>query len=125
MKVNFEVHCGEIWSRAALQERLPLLWKICSILRAVRCRTDVNHAGTIVALMLVSNRMTDVGMPEDSITRHYLGNRHETRNQIRMPLRAHTKRSARSCAAQISLIHVVLKGAKQYIGDALSDRNQA
>src|SRR5215469_10436565 len=42
-----------------------------------------------------------------------------------MPLRADPERTAWGCAAQISLVHIVLKGAKEHVGDALRNGNEA
>src|SRR5580704_6403990 len=42
-----------------------------------------------------------------------------------MPLRADPKRTSWGRAAQISFVHIVLKRAKEHIGNALSDRNEA
>src|SRR4029077_9374576 len=41
-----------------------------------------------------------------------------------MPLRAYPERPAWGRAAQISLVHVVLKRAEEHVGDALRDRNE-
>src|ERR1700747_3684066 len=42
-----------------------------------------------------------------------------------MPLRADPERTAWSRAAQISLVHIVLKRAKEHVGDARRDGNKA
>src|SRR5262249_36419880 len=42
-----------------------------------------------------------------------------------MPHRADRERTAWGRAAQISLVYIVLKGAKEHVGDALRNRNKA
>src|SRR5258706_13988243 len=69
--------------------------------------------------------MADVRVPEHGIAGHYLRDRDQTGDEIGMPLRADPERTAWGRAAQISLGDVGLKRAKEHIGNALRDRNEA
>src|SRR5437773_4014666 len=123
-EVDFEVHGGKVGGRTPLEKSLLLFGKICAILRAVWRGADVYNAGVFVARVLVADGMADVRVPEHRVAGHDLWDGDQAGDEIGVPLRADAKRAAWGCAAQIRLIHVVLKRAKEYIGNALRDRNE-
>ena len=67
LEIDFEVHGGEVWGGAALEEGLLLFRKIGAIFRAVWRGTNVDDAGVLGAGVLVGYGMADVGVPEDGV----------------------------------------------------------
>ena len=70
MEVYFEVHGGEVWGGAALEEGLLLFGEIGAIFRAVWRGADVDDAGVLAAGVLVAYGMANVGVPKDGVARH-------------------------------------------------------
>src|SRR5580704_7178156 len=108
-----------------MEEGLFLFRKIGAILRAVWGRADVDDTGVFAAGVLVADGMADVCVPEHCVAGHDLWDGDQAGDEIGMPLRADAERTAGGRAAQISLVHILLKSAKEHVGDALRDGNEA
>ncbi len=113
-------------SGAERPARKASFWRgqVGAVLGAVRRRADIDDAGEFLAVMLVADRMADVGVPPDRVARLDLGDGHHAGHHLRMPFRADAERPAGRGAAEVVLRDVVLQGAEEHVGDALGDRDE-
>lgn len=88
MEIDFEVHGGEVWGGAALEEGLFLFREIGAIFRAIWSGANVDDAGVLGAGMLVAYGVADVSVPEDCVAGHDFRDGDEAGDEIGMPLEA-------------------------------------